>query len=150
MKPLANVSPESLVDAVKRLERGGGRAAAVVGGSDLLGMSKDLVSPGMLVHLTMAAPDDLTAVASGPAGLIVGGLVTLTRLSTHPEVASRYPVLAEAAGPVGTPLIRNVGTLAGNLCQRPWCWHFRQKFRSHRRAASLAASATLSLPRIIR
>ena len=41
MRPLANVNPLSLADAVERLERGGGRAAAVGGGSDLLGMIKD-------------------------------------------------------------------------------------------------------------
>ena len=37
-------------------------------------------------------------------------------------------VLAEAAESAATPQIRNVGTVAGNICQRPWCWYFRQKF----------------------
>jgi xanthine dehydrogenase YagS FAD-binding subunit len=37
-------------------------------------------------------------------------------------------VLAEAAGSVATPQIRNVGTLAGNVCQRPWCWYYRNGF----------------------
>ena len=40
----------------------------------------------------------------------------------------RYTVLAEAAGAVATPQIRNVGTLAGNVCQRPWCWYYRNGF----------------------
>ena len=130
MRPLANVNPQSLADAVARLERGGERAAAVGAGSDLLGMIKDdLVSPDVLVNLrTISASDGLDTIVSGPAELRVGGLVTLTRLSTHPEVASRYRVFAEAAGSAATPQIRNVGTLAGNLCQRPWCWYFRQKF----------------------
>ena len=130
MRPLANVNPESLGDAVERLERGGGRAAAVGGGSDLLGMIKDdLATPDVLVNLrTLADSDGLDAIVPGPAELRVGGLVTLTRLSTHPEVASRYRVLAEAAGSAATPQIRNVATLAGNLCQRPWCWYYRQKF----------------------
>ena len=144
MRPLANVNPESLADAVERLERGGTRAAAVGGGSDLLGMIKDdLVSPDLLVNLrTIGAADDLTAVDSGPAELRLGGLVTLTRLSTHPEVASRYRVLAEAAGSVGTPQIRNVGTLAGNLCQRPWCWYFRQKFPCYKHGGNRCYSRT--------
>ena len=130
MRPLANVNPESLGDAVERLARGGGRAAAVGGGSDLLGMIKDdLATPDVLVNLrTLAASDGLDAIVSGPVELQVGGLVTLARLSTHPEVASRYRVLAEAAGSAATPQIRNVATLAGNLCQRPWCWYYRQKF----------------------
>ena len=37
-------------------------------------------------------------------------------------------MLAEAAESVATPQIRNVGTLAGNVCQRPWCWYFRNGF----------------------
>ncbi len=144
MRPLANVNPESLADAVERLERSGTRSAAVGGGSDLLGMIKDdLVSPDLLVNLrTIGAADDLTAVDSGPAELRLGGLVTLTRLSTHPEVASRYRVLAEAAGSVGTPQIRNVGTLAGNLCQRPWCWYFRQKFPCYKHGGNRCYSRT--------
>ena len=144
MRPLANVNPESLADAVERLERGGTRAAAVGGGSDLLGMIKDdLVSPDLLVNLrTIGAADDLTAVDAGPGELRLGGLVTLTRLSTHPEVASRYRVLAEAAGSVGTPQIRNVGTLAGNLCQRPWCWYFRQKFPCYKHGGNRCYSRT--------
>ena len=130
MRPLANVTPESLADAVERLERGGGRAAAIGGGSDLLGMIKDdLASPDVLVSLRpLAASDGLDAIVREPAGVRVGGLVTLARLSADPEVASRYRVLAEAAGSAATPQIRNVATLAGNLYQRPWCWYYRQKF----------------------
>ena len=130
MRPIANVNPESLGDAAERLARGGGRAAAVGGGSDLLGMIKDdLATPDVLVNLrTLADSDGLDAVVPASAELRIGGLVTLARLSTHPEVASRYRVLAEAAGSAATPQIRNVATLAGNLCQRPWCWYYRQKF----------------------
>ena len=144
MRPLANVNPESLADAVERLERGGERAAAVGGGSDLLGMIKDdLVSPDVLVHLrTLAASDDLASIASGPQELRLGGLVTLTQLSTHPEVASRYQMLAEAAGSAATPQIRNVGTLAGNLCQRPWCWYFRQHFPCYKHGGNRCFSRT--------
>ncbi len=144
MRPLANVNPESLADAVERLEQGGTRAAAVGGGSDLLGMLKDdLVSPDLLVSLRgIAGPDDLTAINTGPAELRVGGLATLTRLSAHPEVASRCRVLAEAAGSVGTPQIRNVGTLAGNLCQRPWCWYYRQKFPCYKHGGNRCFSRT--------
>jgi xanthine dehydrogenase YagS FAD-binding subunit len=43
-------------------------------------------------------------------------------------IRSRYTVLAEAAESVGTPQIRNAGTLAGNVCQRPWCWYYRNNF----------------------
>ena len=145
MKPLANVNPASLADAVVRLERGGERVAAVGGGSDLLGMIKDdLASPDVLVNLRALADSDdgLDAVVSNPAELRIGGLVTLARLGTHPDVVSRYRVLAEAAGSAATPQIRNVGTLAGNLCQRPWCWYFRQNFPCYKHGGNRCFSRT--------
>ena len=144
MRPIANVNPESLSDAVERLQRGGSRAAAIGGGSDLLGMIKDdLASPDVLVNLRpLADSDGLDTIVSGPAELRVGGLVTLTRLSVHPEVASRYQVLAEAAGSAATPQIRNVATLAGNLCQRPWCWYYRQNFPCYKHGGNRCFSRT--------
>ena len=67
-------------------------------------------------------------VESSAAGLTIGGLITLDALSRHEAMRRQYAVLAEAAGSVATPQIRNVGTLAGNVCQRPWCWYFRNGF----------------------
>jgi xanthine dehydrogenase YagS FAD-binding subunit len=55
-------------------------------------------------------------------------LITLDALSSHPKIRERYALLAEAAESVATPQIRNVGTLGGNICQRPWCWYFRNGF----------------------
>ena len=130
MRRLANVNPTSLVDAVQRLEAGGPTTRVVGGGSDLLGMLKDdLVSADVVVNLkTLDASERLDTVNDRAGEFRIGGLVTLTQLSTHPVVMSRYQVLAEAAGSAATPQIRNVGTVAGNICQRPWCWYFRQKF----------------------
>ena len=44
---------------------------------------------------------------------------------TNSSIAEKYPVLAQAAASVGTPQIREQGTIGGNLCQRPRCWYFR-------------------------
>jgi xanthine dehydrogenase YagS FAD-binding subunit len=105
-----------------------GRTAAIVGGgSDLLGMVKDhLISPDVLVNLK--AISGLDRVASRGGALTVGGQITLDALGRDPLVRRQHAVLAEAAESVGTPQIRNVGTLAGNICQRPWCWYFRNGF----------------------
>jgi xanthine dehydrogenase YagS FAD-binding subunit len=62
------------------------------------------------------------------SGVNVGGLITLDALSHHDLIRRQYTVLAEAAETVATPQLRNVGTLAGNVCQRPWCWYFRNGF----------------------
>jgi len=51
--------------------------------------------------------------------------VTITALEEHAEIKSKYPGLAEAAASIATPQIRHLGTVGGNLCQRPRCWYFR-------------------------
>ena len=122
MKRLANVNAAGLDDAVERLGTAG--ATVVVGGSDLLGLIKDdLATPDVLVNLRTVG--GLDQVEEGAGGVRVGGLITL---SAHPLITARCQVLAEAAGSAATPQIRNVATLAGNICQRPWCWYFRQGF----------------------
>jgi len=67
----------------------------------------------------------LQAVTISAESLEIGALVTLAELEAHPDIIDRYPALAQAAASVATPQIRNVGTLGGNLCQRPRCWYFR-------------------------
>jgi xanthine dehydrogenase YagS FAD-binding subunit len=63
--------------------------------------------------------------SDGKGGLRIGALVTLTQLEESPLVRRSFPGLAEAAHSVGTAQIRNLGTVGGNLCQRPRCWYFR-------------------------
>jgi xanthine dehydrogenase YagS FAD-binding subunit len=130
MKAFANANPRDLRQAVALLRQAveQGRSASVVGGgSDLLGMVKEhLVAPDVLVNLK--AISGLDQVAADADATKIGGLITLDALSRDPLIRSRYTVLAEAAESVGTPQIRNVGTLAGNVCQRPWCWYFRNGF----------------------
>jgi xanthine dehydrogenase YagS FAD-binding subunit len=130
MKTFANKNPQTLEQAVSFVQqaRKDGQSPAVAGGgSDLLGMVKEfIVKPDVLVNLK--AIKGLDQVAPTTGGVDIGGLITLNTLGTNPLVRSRYSVLAEAAETVATPQIRNVGTLAGNVCQRPWCWYFRNGF----------------------
>jgi xanthine dehydrogenase YagS FAD-binding subunit len=130
MKTFANKNPQTLEQAVSFVQqaRKDGQTASVVGGgSDLLGMVKEfIVKPDVLVNLKTIKGLDQVAPAAG--GLNIGGLITLDTLSKHPLIRKQYTVLAEAAETVATPQIRNVGTLAGNVCQRPWCWYFRNGF----------------------
>jgi xanthine dehydrogenase YagS FAD-binding subunit len=130
MKTFANTNPRTLEQAVKSIQEAGknGLTASLVGGgSDLLGLVKEfIIKPDVLVNLkTIKGLDQVTPAASG---VNIGGLITLDSLGSHPLIRSQYTVLAEAAETVATPQIRNVGTLAGNVCQRPWCWYFRNGF----------------------
>ena len=131
MKSFTNVNPRDLTHALTlvRQTRESGRTSALAGGgSDLLGMMKErLVTPDVVVNLK--AITGLDQVKPESAGATIGGLITLDALSNHPLIRRQYPLLAEAAGSVATPQIRNVGTLAGNICQRPWCWYYRNGFQ---------------------
>jgi xanthine dehydrogenase YagS FAD-binding subunit len=138
VKAFANVSPKDLPEAIDLLAeaRRKGRSVAIAGGgTDLLGMMKErLVRPDLVVNLKQVR--DMDAVVADGAGLKIGGLTTLAAVTTHPVIASRYPALAEAAGSVGTPQIRNAATLAGNVCQRPWCWYLRNNFPCYKNGGS--------------
>ncbi len=130
MKTFTNSNPKDLPHALALLRQAratGGAAAIAGGGSDLLGMVKEqIIAPDVLINLK--AIKGLDAVTSEKGGLRIGGLTTLDTLGRHPVIRRQYAALAEAADTVATPQIRNVGTLAGNVAQRPWCWYYRNGF----------------------
>jgi xanthine dehydrogenase YagS FAD-binding subunit len=134
MKAFANVNPRTLEEAVSvlsRAHRDGKRAVVSGGGSDLLGLIKErLVLPDVLVNLKTIG--GMNGVSSDAAGTRIGGLITLDALGRDSIVGQRYGVLAEAAHSVGTPQIRNTATLAGNVCQRPWCWYLRNGYACYK------------------
>src|SRR4051812_40124579 len=124
MKTFSSANPKTVQEAVKLLGQTGKTTAVVGGGSDLLGMVKEhLISPDVLVNLRSIPALDKVTEQGGEVR--IGGLITLNDLCQNQLIRSRYKVLADAAGLVGTPQIRNAGTLAGNVCQRPWCWYYR-------------------------
>jgi xanthine dehydrogenase YagS FAD-binding subunit len=144
MKAFRNASAAGLQDAValaSAARRDGERASYAGGGSDLLGMVKErITAPDVVVSLKTVAGQDQVEDTGG--GVRIGGLITLDALSRHPLVRDRFAVLAEAAGTVATPQIRNVGTLSGNLCQRPWCWYYRNGFDCYKAGGNQCFSAT--------
>ena len=137
MKAFTNQNARTLEGAVALAQealRAGQSVSFVAGGTDLLQLMKDRVvnrpgsgEPDVLVNLTTV--DGLDQVASGGQdGTTVGGMITLSALSENPDIRDQFTVLAEAAESVATPQIRNTGTLAGNVVQRPWCWYYRNGF----------------------
>jgi xanthine dehydrogenase YagS FAD-binding subunit len=128
MKAFEWTNPASINDAVKML---GGSAGdideaprPIAGGQDLLTTMKDYTSrPVRLVNLKNIS--GLNSITLNARGLTIGALVTLTELEEHAGVRKSFPGLAEAAHSIATPQIRNLGTVGGNLCQRPRCWYFR-------------------------
>ena len=142
MKSFANSNARDLQHAVtlaQQTRQQGHAAAFVGGGSDLLALMKERIAgPDVLVNLkTIKGLDQVKPVNNG---VNIGGLITLDALSRHDLIRTRYTVLAEAAETVATPQIRNVGTLAGNVCQRPWCWYFRNGFPCYKNGGSTCFS----------
>ena len=144
MKAFTNANPRDARHAatLARQARSDGRRAAFAGGgSDLLALVKDrIVEPDVIIHL--GGIKGVDRVESSSAGLTVGGLITLDALSRHEAVRGPFAALAEAAASVATPQIRNVGTLAGNVCQRPWCWYFRNGFPCYKAGGNQCFSVT--------
>jgi len=129
MKAFEWTNPTSVNEAVKMLadaSRGDIDEAPrpIAGGQDLLTTMKDYMSrPSRLVNLKSIR--GLNNITLNARGLTIGALVTLTELEEHAGVRKSFPGLAEAALSIATPQIRNLGTVGGNLCQRPRCWYFR-------------------------
>jgi len=119
--------PASVAEATKLLAAGGENAKPMGGGQDLLGEMKDyLISPAQVVNLKRIP--GLNKVSYDPSkGLTLGALATITDVEENAVVQQRFPVLAEAARSIATHQIRNVGTVGGNLCQRPRCWYYRNE-----------------------
>jgi xanthine dehydrogenase YagS FAD-binding subunit len=116
--------PASLDDAVASLEIPD--TYALGGGTDLLTCVEDgIATPAAVVDLrAIAELDEITVLPDG--GLRIGAAARVSDIAAHEIVRARFPVLADACAAVGTPALRNMGTLGGNLCQRPRCWYFRR------------------------
>lgn len=123
MKPFQLLQPSSLASASRHLRTG--KAQLKAGGIDLLDLLKErLIAPDLLVNLGALKGLDAVQLASSGA-LHLGPSVTLDALATHPSLQQRFRAIAQGADAIATPQIRNLATLAGNLCQRPRCWYFR-------------------------
>ncbi|MBV9924235.1 MAG: xanthine dehydrogenase family protein subunit M [Acidobacteria bacterium] len=131
MKAFEWVSPASVEEAVSLLKSAPASkdvdeaARPLAGGQDLLTTMKDyLTRPVRVVNLKGIRGLDRVE-GDGKKGLRLGALVTLAQVEEHAGIRRDFPGLAEAAHSVATQQIRNLGTVGGNLCQRPRCWYYR-------------------------
>jgi len=126
LKAFAYVNPTSERDAVIALKVENGTALAIGGGQDLLSRMKDYIqSPDRVVNVKNALDRTITSTPDG--GFRIGAAVKIIDLAEHAQVGKLYPALVAAAGEVGTPQIRNAGTVGGNINQRPRCWYYRNE-----------------------
>ena len=126
VKAFAYVNPTNEKDAVAALKVDGRIAMPLAGGMDLVARMKDYVtSPDRVVNVKNALD---TTIAAHARRRPEDRRRREDRRPRRERAGARlYPAVVAAAGEVGTPQIRNHGTVGGNINQRPRCWYFRNE-----------------------
>ena len=128
MRAFEYASPATKEQAVSLLGKSWDDADVLAGGTDLLALMKDdIVAPKRLVNIKEIA--ELRGIKfTSKEGLRIGALATIQELADDPQVREKYPMIAKTASEIAGPQIRNMGTIGGNMCQRPRCWYYRAGF----------------------
>jgi xanthine dehydrogenase YagS FAD-binding subunit len=128
MRAFEYASPTTKEQAVRLLGNTENEAQVLAGGTDLLSLMKDdIVAPGRLVNIKEV--QELRGIRISPGrGLRIGALVTMQEIVDNAALRRSYSAIAEAAEGITSPQIRAMGTVGGDLCQRPRCWYYRAGF----------------------
>ncbi len=126
MQNFEYASPTTKEQAVELLGNQWGETEVIAGGTDLVSLMKDfIVTPKRVVNLKNIA--ELRGITFNRAGgARIGALTSLEELIDR--LGKNLPALTQAAKEITSPQIRNMGTVGGDLCQRPRCWYFRAGF----------------------
>jgi 4-hydroxybenzoyl-CoA reductase subunit beta len=124
--------PVSVGEALELRATAGVDASFVAGGTDLYpNMKRRQTTPATVISLSRI--NDLRTIRQrADGGLDVGACVSLSQLASHDVVRSRYPAVAAAAELVSTPLLRNMGTIGGNLLLDTRCNYVNQSYEWRR------------------
>ncbi len=127
MQPFEYANPSTLPEALGLLGSRWGEADLLAGGTDLVSLLKEeIATPQRVVNIK--GIKELGGIASTAAGIRIGAAVTFDELVSNAVIRKSYPSLATAAHGVSSQQIRNMGTVGGDLCQRPRCWYYRTGF----------------------
>ena len=129
LPPFRYLAPKTAREAAKMLaDHAADEAMAVAGGTDLYpNMKRRQFTPKVLVGL--AGVENTRAVSgSAEKGITIGGMMTLTRVEQNELLRAHYPAIANAAELVSSPILRNMGTIGGNLCVDTRCNYYNQNY----------------------
>ena len=127
--------PQTLNAALALLEEENARIHG--GGTDLLGCLRDRVFSTDTVVSLASIPGLRGITTTADGGLKLGAMTPVSEIAGADAVAARFTALAEAARVVASPQLRNQGTIAGNLCQKPRCWYYRGDFDCLRKGGEI-------------
>ncbi len=124
MKNFLWTEPQTIEQAVALLAKGNGEAYPMAGGTDIFSeMKEGVVEPELVVDLK--AIPGLSGIQKDKDGVRIRALTTIADLTADTMIRQDYPGLSAASSSLATPQLRNIGTVGGNLCQRPRCWYYR-------------------------
>jgi xanthine dehydrogenase YagS FAD-binding subunit len=127
MQAFEYASPTTLAEVFALLGSSAADVQILAGGTDQISLMKDYIhTPKRVVNIKSIR--ELGGIAHARGGLRIGAAVTLDELVNSTLVRSEYPSIHAAAAGVTSPQIRNMGTVGGDLCQRPRCWYFRNGY----------------------
>jgi 4-hydroxybenzoyl-CoA reductase subunit beta len=125
LHPYVYHRPRKLDEAFELLKEHAGDVLPIAGGTDLVpNMKHGLFAPRHLVALK--GIDELYGIEERDDELVIGAAESLTSVASHPLVNDHFPALAHAASLVAHPMIRNQGTLGGNICLDTRCTYYNQ------------------------
>ena len=133
--------PDTVEAAVDLAGRLGADGWLVGGGQDSYDWLKNRIKRTPAV-VDLSGVTALKGVRDLEGGLEIGALTTLTEIENDPLVKERFGLLAQAAGRVASPQIRNAGTLGGNLCQDTRCWYYRAGVDCYRAGGNMCYADT--------
>jgi xanthine dehydrogenase YagS FAD-binding subunit len=133
--------PQSVADAIALLDQHKKDAWKLAGGNDSLSWFKDRIKrPKVVVDITGIA--ELKGVKETADGIEIGALTKLSDIEHNAVVRKSYRLLADAAGHVASPQIRNTGTIGGNVSQDARCWYYRSGLPCYRAGGTTCFSDT--------
>lgn len=111
-----HLEAKTIEEACSLLAKYKGKARVIAGGTDLLvSMKGREISPQYIINIK-AIPNLDGINYSRKDGLVIGAMTTLAAIESSPIIGERFPILSYAAHQTGSPHIRNIGTIGGNLC----------------------------------
>ena len=124
MKSFEYAAPKSVKEATALLGDKWGETEILAGGTDLLTcLKQEIAAPRRLVSLKKIS--SLRGIKASRSELRIGAMTTLSELLANSEAQKNFPALVTAAQNIASPQMLTMGTVGGELCQRPRCWYFR-------------------------
>jgi xanthine dehydrogenase YagS FAD-binding subunit len=134
--------PTSIDDTLSLLQRYRRSVWVLAGGLDTFDWLKDRNKRPQVV-IDLSGVETLRGIRALPdGGVEIGATTTLTEIANHSVIKDKFKVLADAAGLVASPQIRNQGTLGGNISQDTRCWYYRSGWTCYRAGGNICYADT--------